>query len=99
MTIIQPSQNQKKFTLLMVFLGILLGLFISGDVFIYNSIVDLNHNVKIMTDRINKTEVVGADLKNKKYELLDPRTLEALALKDGLIKDKGPQYFQITLNP
>lgn len=99
MTIIQPSYNQKSITLAILFLGILLGLFIGGDVFIYNSIVNLNHNVKIVTDQINKAEVANADLKNKKYELLDPRTLEALAQRDGLVKDKGPQYFQITLSP
>lgn len=99
MTIIQPSHNQKGLTAAIIFLGILFCLFIGGDVFIYNSIVNLDHNIKVVSDRINKAEVVGADLKNKKYELLNPLALEALALKEGLIKDKGPQYFKITLKP
>ena len=99
MTIIQPGNNKKSLTLAVMFLVILLGVLIGGDVFIYNTIVNLNHNIDLTGERINKMEVANAELKNKMYGLLDPRALETLAAANGLTKDKGPQYFQISRNP
>lgn len=98
MTIIQPGNNKKGLTFTVMFLVIILGLFIGGDVFMYNAIVDLNHNINLAGDKINKMEVTNAELKNKMYGLLDPRLLENLATANGLVKDKGPQYFQVSLN-
>src|SRR3989338_5556900 len=96
MNIIQPGNKKGIITLTIIFLSVILCLLIGGDVFIYNSIVDLNHNINVATGEINKTEVENAELKNKLYSLLDPKALESLAQSHGLEKDKGPRYFQLT---
>lgn len=98
MTIIQPGNKKSLIMLTIAFLAVILCLLIGGDVLIYNSIVDLNHNIDVANDKINKAEVENAELKNKIYSLLDSKTLESLAEGWGLEKDKGPQYFQLTLD-
>ncbi|MDP3956622.1 MAG: hypothetical protein Q8P97_01345 [bacterium] len=99
MTIIQPGKNKKGLALGIVLFTVLLGVLIGGDVFMYNATVDLNYNINLAGEKINKMEVTNAELKNKMYDLLNSRALENLAAANGLTKDKGPQYFQVSLNP
>lgn len=68
------------------------------EIYVYNTLVNLNHNVGVLSESIKKAEVANADNKNKIFQILDPRTLEVLAQKNGLIKDKATRYFELTSN-
>lgn len=63
-------------------------------VYVYNSTVDLSHNITVLESRIQKEEVASADLKNQLYSALDPVKLEEIAKAKGLVKDKDPQYLE-----
>ena len=91
MTILKPAQSG-KLNFLIGFLLIIAGAMMWWSVAVYNSTVDLNHDIKLLQAQIKKAEVANADLKNKLYGILDPTRLEAAVQAKGFVKEKQPQY-------
>ena len=92
MTIIQPNK-EKKFSLLLVavlFLPLLAAG--TGLVVLYNQTVNLEHNIEAARAEWQKIEAGNAELKDDIFTLFDSASLEFLAVGQGLVKEKYPEY-------
>ena len=97
MTIIQPKEKS-RLNILIILLSLFCASVIWWMVSVYNSTVDLSHNITVLEVRIQKGEVASAELKNELYSALDPIKLEEMAKAKGLVKDKDPQYLEANYN-
>ena len=91
MTIIQPNRY-KDIKRLAVSLGVFLVEIILLWVFVYLQTVSLKHDIAKTIERLEKTKVENAELKDVYYKLVDADNLENLAEERGFIKDKNPQW-------
>ncbi len=64
----------------------------------YGNVVSLRHDITKLGENIQKEEVTGSELGNAMYNILNPQNLEQLAKDKGLVKDKNPEYMQISEN-
>lgn len=99
MTVIQPEGHKRSSRIMNSFLAMTLAMVLGWGILIYNAMVNLNHNIRLLEVKIQKTEAVNAELKNKLYAFLNPSSLEAVARKRGLVKEKGPHYFETAIAP
>ena len=92
MTIIKPNKKHYGRFLAIIFSLILIGgLFY---IFEYNSFVNTRYQVKLLKQGIIEAEAANADLKNELYKIIDPSSLEKLAVNYQLVLDKNPEYLR-----
>ena len=94
MTIIQPSQNKNAFFWLSALFVVGLLALIIWWLTVYNSLVDIKHNITVLEEEIGQRELENAELKNSVYALINPTRLEELVKKNGFVKDKGAKYLE-----
>lgn len=93
MTIIRPISKYNSFYIAFILLILLAtaGLYI----YQYNAEVALRHRIQSLEDNIVGFETENSALKNKLYGLLDPKNLESLASKRGLVFENSPIYLNL----
>ena len=94
MTIIQPHKTKSAFFWLAAFLVVGLFVLTGWWIAVYNSLVDVKHNIAIIEEVIRQRELDNAEFKNSVYALLNPTRLEELVKKNGLVKDRGAKYLE-----
>ncbi|MBI3638490.1 hypothetical protein HY227_01985 [Candidatus Wolfebacteria bacterium] len=93
MTIIQPRKNNiGKTNILTASLMTILILAAISGMFLYNSLVNLRHDVIRKKIEIGKAEVLNAELKNNFYKLVDAKNLESFTKTSSLVLEKNPEY-------
>jgi len=92
MPIIQPNKNDKKINLFIFGMTAATIIIAVWGVFIYNQLINLRHEVIRQENKIQKAEVLNAELKNNLYQLTDTKNLETSANQNNLVLEKKPQY-------
>ena len=94
MTYIQPKNKtaSNSFLILAIFIFILLAV---ANIFIYNSVVRLQHLIISQQQTLSELRVANADIKNKIYQLLDLNNLSQVIKERGLIKITNPDYLGV----
>lgn len=98
MTIIQPHVKTSSFTLI---IAILIAALLLGSlwlIMLYNQLVNLDHGVFELKDRLSELQTSSAELKDKTFSLFDSRILEQIAVERRLVKDPNPQYLEVRLH-
>lgn len=93
MTIIKPASKLKIFYTIIASFVLLLAVGIY--VYEYNAEVALRHQIKSLEEGIVEFESRDSALKNELYALLDPKNLENLTAKRGLVFEKNPSYLNL----
>ena len=95
MTFIQPNKNNNILKGVLVALGI--GAF--GGIFllvgIYNSTVNLNHNISAAKTELDVVNAQNTSLNNALIAALGSNRVMANARANNLVEDKNPQYFPV----
>ncbi len=99
MTIIQPG-NKKTF-LNKVIVGLVLGAILVAFflVSLYTRFVNLNYGIAETKKTIEEMQTGNAELKDQVFALLDRSRLESVAVERNLVKEKNPQYLQVSGEP
>lgn len=92
MTIIQPNKNNHKTNFLISILMMVSVVMVVLGVFLYNQLVNLQHEVKKQENNLQQAEVQNAELKNNLYSIIDEKNLEQLINQQLLILEKNPDY-------
>lgn len=94
MTILRPNKNYSMVRFLVAFFGIIL---VGGIIYIfeYNALVDSRSEIKKLKGDIVAYQTDIATLKNDLYSKIDPVGLRTLAVGEGLVVDKHPQYVTV----
>jgi hypothetical protein len=98
MTFIQPTKHAN---LLNIIIAMLVITILGGTFWLvvaYNKTVDLSHD--ILSEKA-QLDVIGASstaLNNSILSTLGGANFQALAVADGLVAEKNPQYFQLDQN-
>ncbi len=94
MTIIKTNNKRKNveyFVTAFVFLFLAMGIICILE---YGSFVRIKYDVRTTEVEINNLEKANAELKNKLYGKLDPRSLEAIAVESGFSLEGAPNYIK-----
>lgn len=94
MTIIEPKKKKSKFMIFMPILA-LIAFGVYANISLYNSIVELRHELVKGEERLEQLEVESAELKNRLYALFDAAAMRKTAGEFGLILDKNPSYLEL----
>jgi hypothetical protein len=95
MTIIEPNKNRKSTNILFWgSIALLIGVAL-WTISVYNQTVNLSHEIKSAEAKAGALEAGNAELKNKRYGLMDARELHAIAASYGLIKITHPEYLEL----
>lgn len=100
MTFIQP--NKPGSGLINLILGVLvvavvLGVF--GMIALYNSTVNLSHNIAAAKAELDAIGTENTKLNDQVLSLTTGSSFTNLAAADGLVQDKNPQYFTENQKP
>ncbi len=98
MTYIQPNKNNSLWNGLIAVLGIaaLGGIFFL--VTLYNSTVNLSHNIAAVKTELDAVSAQDTGLNNTIIAALDGNKVAAFAQANGLVEEKNPQYFSTGLS-
>ena len=66
-----------------------------GGLFFYNHAVSNNHELAQCKDVMREREVKNAELKSTLYALTDTQHMQDVAMRDGLIIERNPNYVQL----
>lgn len=93
MTILQPSNNKRRFVLFVA----LLAFFVAAVLYIYeyNRSVGLRHSVNSLKKEISDGRMINADLKSQIYQLVDAARLEQLVQEQGMVLEQKPGYLSV----
>lgn len=64
----------------------------------YNKTVDLSQDIVSIKSQINTIGANTTSLNNNIISTLGETNFQSIALQDGLVEDKNPQYYQIDEN-
>lgn len=96
MTIIEPNKNRRSANILFWgSIGLLIGVAL-WTISVYNQTVNLSHEIKSVEAHAGALETGNAEMKNKRYGLIDARELHAVAAAHGLVKVSRPEYLEIS---
>lgn len=96
MTIIEPNKNRRSTNI--IFWGsiaLLIGVAL-WTISVYNQTVNLSHEIKSAEAKAGALEAGNAELKNKRYGLMDAGKLHSIAVSYGLVKITRPEYLELT---
>lgn len=96
MTIVVSYKNQRKLNLTITFLAVFLVFAIALGLFWYNQIVNLTHELETKRVELQAVQASNAELKQQVYNLVSYENLEKVALARGMVKDKNPEYLDLT---
>ena len=95
MTFIQPNKNKSILKGILVVLGI--GVF--GGIFLlvglYNSTVNLNHNISAARAELDAISAQNTSLNNAIIAALGSGQVTTSARTNNLVEDKNPHYFPV----
>lgn len=77
-------------------LTFMLGAGAFGMVALYNTTVNLGHNISDAKAELDRVGAETTRLSNQTVAILGDVGIAAAAARDGLIEDQKPQYFQIS---
>ena len=97
MTLIQPIQQKNIFILMIAVLTMFLVVSAILVVILYNQFVNVNHRVSALTKEMKDMQTASAELKDKAFVLFSSENLSARAEAAGLVKDKNPEYVQVSV--
>jgi len=94
MTIIRPHPKKN---LIFIVIGIFLLLSAGGVFFIseYTGLANLKYQLREAKEQLSLLQAEKADLSMVASALQDPQQLQALAVKEGLIQERRPQYLKV----
>jgi len=91
MTIIQPhKETNTRYFLMLLFITLLCGSLVY--IYEYNKFVDARFEVQKLKESIISYETKSADFKKELYTMLSPTMLQSLAIEQGLVIEKHPEY-------
>lgn len=95
MTFIQPNKNNSilKGILFVLGIGTLGGIFLL--VGLYNSTVNLSHNISTAKTEIDVVSAQNTNLNNAIIAALGSNQVAANARANNLVEDKNPHYFPV----
>ncbi|MDI6717584.1 MAG: hypothetical protein QMD86_00845 [Patescibacteria group bacterium] len=96
MTILQEKKvnKSKKYNTLIILLVIAISASALTEVFLYNKIVNLKHEVSKSKSIIREAEVSNAELKNNFYEATDKSKTQSMIDSGVLVLEKNPEYLK-----
>lgn len=62
---------------------------------VYNQSVNLKHEISLMKNQMQQIQAANAGLQDKLFSLFDPAKVAEFSAKQGLVKEKAPQYLPI----
>ncbi len=95
MTIIEPKKNKLKLNILgLIMISVILVEAVLS-VFAYSHNVRLSHNLLEVEKSIESLRISTADFKNQIYAKLELQSVDQLAEKLGLVKERRPEFLSI----
>lgn len=94
-TIIKPNKKYYQLDRFLFFVtAVLLAVVFSG-IFIYNSVVNLQHFKSLRIKSLEEIKLANVDLKNKLYQITESKNLIYLAEKSNMIKVNNPDFLSL----
>lgn len=95
MTITQPYKNRSIINIL-IFVSFVLSIILAIVlVFLYNNVLNFEDRINSLKQEIKKVETDIAESKEELFNILSGENLEKIAIENGLVVDKNPEYFEI----
>ncbi len=94
MTIIRPKKEQATINWLIIGLATFTAASALIGVVCYNQVVNNRHEAEWQRQALRDAEVANAELKTALYDLTDAKKMNDIAVANGLVVDKNPQYIK-----
>lgn len=88
-------RSEKHNTLLFTALVLILISTIVALIMLYNQTVNLKHGITDLTSNIQQVAADTASLKDGVFAIFDPQKVDALAKKEGLVRESRPSYLEV----
>ena len=94
MTILQEKKSDKKFKMFVIALVAAISTGAIVEVFLYNQIVNLRHDVSKAKAAVQNAEITNAELKTNLYESTDQSRMQSIIDSGALVLEKNPEYLK-----
>lgn len=64
-------------------------------IFVYNQVVNLNHEISSLKKEIESSQATTAELKEKVFGFYSSENVERAVIQLNLVQEKNPEYFKI----
>lgn len=94
MTVIEFGHKNMRVHMLIIVLGAVVVFSVFGSIVVYNRLISLRHDVKLLGEQIQQEQVRNAELKNALYEQVQRFDPESFLSDRGYVPDTHPEYRQ-----